>query len=148
VLAYFNATTERRQRFVVVDVEGWADEDVTLPMRWVTRRSLGKIHTPELLVEAGQARKLLDHLRPKAELRLHEAPRKPESEAVTAAHRSTPTVVQGNSTVVQANPRDHPKQSERNVKRALRHLVGCPQSMWQDELYAKCAAYSEKSVVL
>ena len=131
VMAYFDAHKERRQRFIVVDVEGWSPKEVMLPLRWVMRPKLEELPTDRLLVSRGQfARRLLDKadVPSKAQDALHAAPDTPSA--------------------VHANPRDHPKDSEETVNRALRKLVSCPESMWQDVLYAKCAAYIEgKGVV-
>ena len=120
VIAYFDHSMERRQRFVVVDVEGWSDKDVKLPLRWVTRSDLKDLPTPTLLVEPGQLRHVLarnDVSLRDAEDRLHAPPKKAK--------------------VVHANARGHPKLSERDVNRVLRKL--CDEAMWQDVLYAKCA---------
>jgi hypothetical protein len=54
VLTYFNETEERRQQFVVVEVERWGDENVTLPLRWVTRSDLNQLTMPTLLTSEGQ----------------------------------------------------------------------------------------------
>ena len=124
VLAYFDENKERRQRFVVVDVEGWNDKDVNLPLRWVTRSDLGDLPTPTLLVEAGQLRHILGRQDVSAkdyEELLHAPPKKAK--------------------VAHANARGHPKQSERDVARVLSKVVRCPEDMWQDVLYAKCAEF-------
>ena len=124
VLAYFDENKERRQRFVVVDVEGWSDKDVNLPLRWVTRSDLADLPTPTLLVEAGQLRHILGRQDVSArdyEDRLHLPPKKPK--------------------VAHANARGHPKQSEHEVNRVLRKVVRCPEGMWQDVLYIKCAEF-------
>merc|ERR1711865_908004 len=101
VMAYFDHNDQRRQRFIVVDVEGWKPQEVMLPLRWVARPELSDLPTSSLLV----------------------APDTPSA--------------------VHANPRSHPTESEDIVNRALRKLVSCPESMWQDLLYSKCAAYIE-----
>ena len=124
VMKYFDANEERRQRFIVVDVEGWKPDQVMLPLRWVMRPKLDELPTSSLLVGPGQfARRVLD---------------KPLDEAQYALHAPPDT-----PTAVHANPRAHPTHSEETVNRALRKLVSCPESLWQDVLYAKCAAYIE-----
>jgi len=117
VMAYFDAHKERRQRFIVVDVAGWKPEEVMLALRWVMRPKLEELPTDTLLVSRGQL-----YVPSKAQDALHAAPH-------------TDLSVHAN-----ANPRGHPKHSEEIVNRALRELVSCPESMWQDVLYAKCAA--------
>lgn len=122
VMAYFDANEERRQRFIVVDVEGWSDENVKLPLRWVTRGSLDDMPTPTLLVKQGQLRKVLGGKLRFAEDQLHTAPKQPK-----VAHANALGM--------------HPKQSEHDVSRALRELVRCPESLWQDSIYLRCAEF-------
>ena len=122
VMKYFDHNEQRRQRFIVVDVEGWKPQEVMLPLRWVLRPELGDLHTKTLLVSPGQiVRDVLDKAQDSP--MLHAAPETP--------------------TAVHANPRAHPKESEDTVNRALRKYVSCPESMWQDVLYSKCAGYIE-----
>eukprot|EP00908_Phaeocystis_cordata_P021472 Transcript_3826.p2 GENE.Transcript_3826~~Transcript_3826.p2 ORF type:complete len:464 (-),score=102.93 Transcript_3826:499-1806(-) len=139
VMEYFDANEERRQRFVVVDVEGWSDDDVMLPLRWVTRSSLDDLPTPTLLAKPGQLRQILGKDVKRADEHLHAVPRRESKQAVATAGISNPIVDDGDSTVVHANPRDHPKESERNVNRALRELVRCPEGLWHEIIYDKCA---------
>ena len=123
VLAYFDANEERRQRLVVVDVEGWNDTDVMLPLRWVTRSNLSDLPTPTLLVEAGQLSHILGRQDVSAkdyEKLLHAPPKK--------------------ARVAHANAvRSHPVQSQRDVARVLSKVMRYPEEMWQDVFYAKCA---------
>ena len=122
VMKYFDHNEQRRQRFIVVDVEGWKPQEVMLPLRWVTRPDLHDLPTPKLLVKPGQiVRDVLNKAQDSP--LLHPAPDTPSA--------------------VHANPRAHPKESEEIVNRALRKFVSCPESMWQDVLYSDCAAYIE-----
>jgi hypothetical protein len=123
VMAYFDHNEQRRQRFILVDVEGWKPQEVMLPLRWITRPDLGDLPTSSLLVSPGQiVRDVLDKAQDSP--MLHAAPDTPSA--------------------VHANPRPHPTESEDIVNRALRKFVSCPESMWQDVLYSKCARYIEE----
>ena len=129
VLTYFNETEERRQQFVVVEVEGWGDENVTLPLRWVTRSDLNQLTTPTLLTSEGQLKRVLEHPQHGSAFggdyerdgHLHALPKKRG-----LAHAN-------------ARAGGHPEESEKNVNRVLRKVARCPEGMWQDVLYAKCA---------
>jgi hypothetical protein len=127
VMAYFDHNDQRRQRFIVVDVEGWKPQEVMLPLRWVARPELSDLPTSSLLVSPGQIVKDVLDMAQDSPM-LHAAPDTPSA--------------------VHANPRSHPTESEDIVNRALRKLVSCPESMWQDLLYSKCAAYIEDVKVL
>jgi len=122
VMAYFDHNDQRRQRFIVVDVEGWKPQEVMLPLRWVARPELSDLPTSSLLVSPGQIVKDVLDMAQDSPM-LHAAPDTPSA--------------------VHANARGHPTESEDIVNRALRKLVSCPESMWQDLLYSKCAAYIE-----
>ena len=113
VIDYFNATSERRQRFVVVDVEGWSDTVVMQSLRWVVRRNTTSYVTDMLLNESqwGEFLRL-----------------KPTSDKKMAGMRGE-------------DAGGYPVETQQAIERVLRDTVRCPSHLWKQPLYAGCAAY-------
>ena len=113
VIDYFNATSERRQRFVVVDVEGWSDTVVMQSLRWVVRRNTTAYATNMLLNESQWGEFL--HLKPTGDRKL--------------------------AWMGGEDAGGYPAESQQAVERVLRDTVSCPSHLWKQALYAECAAY-------